>query len=711
MRGFLVILAVVVCWTALGWAQESLPLLRVDVVGNDRISQREIIAATGLTEGDPVDASRLRRAAQSVEQMGYFARVVPDMSVQDNHIVARITVVEYPVIERITLVGVPEVATGTLWAVLRSWLTEPPRVPESRIRSILRDHDIRPGNVLNAVQLRKALEKILETYQERDVVTVQIGQVIPGEELIIEIQELPVLGNRVSGLVTVPEEEALRHIEVPVGEVGRRSQIQASLVALMRLGYFDKVDVLPEQGDAGVWLHWKLEERSILGEPTVLAGIELLGVEALPHERVTGRLGDLPDGQVGNFEVLQALAPVYEYYRREGYFMVTMVGEVVGDLLQVQVHEGRLGDTSVEGNTRTADQVVLRVLGLQEGEFLTEARLAQAQQGLMALGYFSDVQLEPKWDDEDNLVNLKVRVKELDRLGHIRGAMSYSPQEKGIVGNVEYAQKNILGTAQDVSLSLARGLSETGSTTWSLGYTGYAFPVFNMVKGDLYRRESAGRLTFGGEGTLSYPLAPYWSLRTTVLTERSWTVQDMDSLQPRTAIRVGVTYSDRDSPMFPRRGHHMTLSVEKAGTFAPGAEYLSMRADLARYWPVDVDTWVWEGRAALAQRVLVRGGWDLPSGFQFALGGVDSVRGAQGTTVSGMALVNTELRFELAQGFAVAAFWDVGTALTKPMAVSSMGAELSAHIAGMFVRLIMAWPDDRDPSWVPVFEFAMSPMF
>ncbi len=711
MRGFLVILAVVVCWIALGLAQESLPLLRVDVEGNDRISQREIIAATGLEEGDPVDASRLRRAAQSVEQMGYFARVVPDMSVEAEHIVAKFTVVEYPVMERITLLGLPEIATGTLWAALRSWLTEPPRVPESRIRSILRDHDIRPGNVLNAVQLRKALEKILEAYQERDVVTVQIGQVTPGEELIIEIQELPVLGNRVSGLRTVPEEEALRRIEVPIGELGRRSQIQASLVALMRLGYFDMVDVVPEQGEAGVWLHWKLEERSFLTEPTDLARIELVGVEALPEEQVLGRLGDLQPGEVGNFQVLQALGPVYEYYSREGYFLVRMVGEVVEDVLQVRVHEGRLGDTAVEGNTRTADQVILRVLGLRDGEVLTEARLAQARQGLMALGYFSDVQVDPKWDEEDDAVALTVRVKELERLGHIRGAMSYSPQEKGIVGNVEYAQKNILGTAQDVSLSLARGLSETGSTTWSLGYTGYAFPVFNMVKGDLYRRESGGRLTFGGEATLSYPLAPYWSLRTTVLTERSWSVQDMTPLQPRTAVRAGVTYSDRDSPVFPRRGHHMSFSVEKAGTFAPGAEYLMVRGDLTRYWPVDVDTWVWEGRAALAQRVMVRGGWDLPSGFRFSLGGVDSVRGAQSTTVSGMALVNTELRFELAQGFTLAAFWDVGTALTKPVGKSSVGAELSAQIAGMFVRLIMAWPDDRDPSWVPMFEFAMSPMF
>ncbi len=710
MRRFLaVVFLVVLSGTPLAWAREALPLLRVEVAGNERIAQREIIAATGLKEGEPTDASRIRLAAQSIEEMGYFGRVVPDMEVVDDQIVARFTVVEYPVIESITLLGVPQLETGTLWAALRSWFAEGPRVPESRIRSILRDHDISPGKVLNAVSLRTALEKVLETYRERDVVTVEIGQVIPGEELVIEIVELPVLGHRLRGLSTVPEEEVRGLIDVPEGKVGRLSEIQDALRALTRSVYFSHVDVELQAGDGGVWLHWVLEERQLLAEPAAVSAIVLSGVQALPYERVAGRVGEVPSGEVGNYEALRALAPAHDYYLREGYFMLALDSELDGDVLRVRLREGALGEIILTGNTRTSDRVVMRVLELREGEFLTEARLSRARQSLMGMGYFSDVQLVPEWVED--ALTLTVTVKEMERLGHIRGAMTYSPQEKGIVGNVEYAQKNLLGTAQDVSLSLARGLTGTGSTTWSLGYQGHAFPVYNLLSVDLYRREERGTLTLGGEFMVSYPLAPYWSLRTTLLSERSWEAAEGTPVGQRTAVRMGVSFSDRDSPIFPRRGQQLSVSLEKAGTFAPGAEYLSLLASVSRYWPLDVDTLLWEGRAALAQRLLVRTGWDLPSHYRFTLGGVDTVRGATATTVGGLALLNTELRFELAQGFAVAGFWDVGTALTKPHSVSSLGMEISAHIAGMYVRISMAWPDDRPASWVPVFEFGMQPMF
>jgi len=32
-------------------------------------------------------------------------------------------------------------------------------------------------------------------------------------------------------------------------------------------------------------------------------------------------------------------------------------------------------------------------------------------------------------------------------------------------------------------------------------------------------------------------------------------------------------------------------------------------------------------------------------------------------------------------------------------------------LGGMFVRLSASWPNDREPTWVPAFEFGMSPMF
>ncbi len=703
------------CLEFVAFALQPFVVDKIEITGNVNVPTREILKAVGFKSGDTVDVGKVKAAAQAIEGLGYFAKVTPELSVEDGEVVVRFKVVEYPKIERITLLGIPKPETkgGTLWAVLKEWFSSP-RVSESRIRSILKDHDIKPGQVLNRVHLEEALKAVLEEYKKKDLATVQIGQVIPGKELIIEIQELPVLGHRFSGLSTVPEEAAAGLISVPCGEVGRYSQIQASLQRLASSVYFSSASVVPEVEDKGVWLRWELTERVLLPEPQSLNGIELVGVEAIPWERLSPHLGPLPQGMVTNYDVLKALSGVNDYYRREGYFMVDFrPAGVEGGVLKVKVLEGKIDRIEIQGEHATQERVIRRVMGLSEGEFLTEARFAAARQALMALGYFSDVTLTPRWEGE-KLV-LSVQVKELKKLGQIGGSLALSPKE-GLVGNLKYSQKNIMGTAQDLSLTFSKGLTGTASTTWTFGYQGHAFPVYDLVGLDLYRKErpqdDTSVVTFGGSLSLAYPIASYLDLSLGLTSEQAQLLPEGVALEPRNALRVGLTYDSRDNPFFPRTGNSGHLTLEKAGTFAPGVEYLSLDAELARFFPIDIVTPLGEGRAAFAGRALVKLGWDLPQDYLFKLGGVSSVRGAQTSATDRLALLNTELRFELAQGFFLSLFWDLGAELGGQAAFkSSVGLELSAHIAGTFMRIDMAWPSDRPWNWVPVFEFDMSPMF
>jgi len=713
---FLLISLITLFGVEAAWAQQPFVVSRIEIVGNQNIPTHEILKAVGFRAGDTVDAAQVREAAQAIDDLGYFTKVTPELAVEEGEVVVRFKVVEYPKIKHITLLGVPKIdsAGKTLWAILREWFSSP-KVSESKIRSILKEHEIRPGKVLNKVKLEKALEEILEEYRKKDLATVQIGQVIPGEDLTIEIQELPVLGHRFAGLITVPEEVAREMITVPVGEVGRYSQIQSSLMRLARSIYFSQVNVVPELGEGGVWLKWELTERMLLPEPAEVRAIELVGVEALPLDLLIARIGPLPAGTATNYDVLRALARVNDYYRREGYFMVNFAPQGLEDgILRVRVLEGRIAEIRIQGNHRTQEQVIRKVLKLNEGDFLTEARFTAARQALMSLGYFSDVTLEPAWVDEELV--LTVTVKELTKLGSIRGSMSLAPKGGGLVGNLEYAQKNIFGTAQDLSLSLSRGLTSEGSTTWNLGYRGHAFPVYDLVGLDFYRKETpqdeGAKITLGGSATLAYPVAHYLDFTFTFTSEQAWLSPEREPLEPRTSIKLGLALDSRDNPFFPRRGNAGHIAIEKAGTFAPGVEYLSLEGELARYFPLDIATPVGEGRAAFAQRALVQIGLGLPEDYLFELGGARSVRGAQKVFTDRLCLLNTELRFELAQGFSLALFWDLGADLSGPNTIkASAGIELAVYIGGMFVRIDMAWPNDRPWTWVPAFEFEMSPMF
>ena len=693
----------------LAWAQ-TFPVERLEIVGNTNVPTHEILGKLGFKEGDVVDREKVLAGAKALEEMGYFAQVTPEVSLEAGKVVVRYRLVEYPKIEEVIILGVPAEPRGgkTLWSWIQIWLSQllnPPRVYAERVREILAEHGIKPGQVLNVKKLQEGLQAVLDEYQKKDLGTVQVGQVIPQAKLVVRFEELPVVAHEFRGLSTISEGEIRDLVTVPLGEVGRISQIRESLQRLSRSVYISEVKVVPEPVPGGVKLVWEVKERVVLPNPTLVSQIAVEGVTLLPQEKLQALLGPVPQGIATNAAVLRALRPLFDYYQREGYFLVDFVGEgVENGVLRVRVREGELGRIEVKGNTRTAEWVILRVLGLRPGQILNEARLAVARQSLMALGYFSDVLLAPSWEGEK--VRLAVEVKELEKLGSIQGSVSFSPEAGGLVGNLTYSQKNLFGTAQDLSLTLSRGLTGSKETTWNLSYVGRSFPIFTQVGLDLYRKEEEERLTLGGKAQVSYPLADYLDL-TLGFTAEGSTKLSGEVLPPRNALSLGVVFDDRDSPFFPRVGQRAQISLEKAGTFAPGVEYVSVRAEISRFWPFDLGDY----RCALATRVLGRLGWDLPTGYAFSLGGVDSVRGAKKITTDRMFLLNAEFRVELAQGAWFAPFFDFGVDLRSGTIKAAPGVEVAVNLGGMFVRLSASWPNDREPTWVPAFEFGMSPMF
>lgn len=710
---YLWVVLLVAGWAAVVMAQDF-TVGRIEVVGNVHLSTAEILSVVKFSVGQQVTRDEVLAAVQAVQKLGYFVQVTPELAFDGDLVVVRFRVVEYPKIERITFEGLPPAprGRGTLWSWIQEVLRGGNRPTETRLREILTDKGVKTGTVLNQAKIEAALTALADEYRKLDWATIQIQPDLRGNELVFIVEEFVIVGHRFTGLSTIPEEEAQKLVVVPVGEVGRISHIQETLSGLGRSVFFVSGGVEAEMGDGGIRLIWNLQERVLLPVPTVLTGIELVGVTAFPPERVQTRVGSLPNREATNYDVLRALGPVYDYYRREGFFMVDFVSEgMAGGRLQVRVKEGRVARIEVSEDTRTAGWVIERVVGLPPGQFLTEGRFVAGRQALMALGYFQDVVLEPRWVADDLV--LKITVTDIEKLGSIGGNLAFSPQDQGIVGNLTYSQKNVLGRAFDLDVSLDKGLTSGGSTTWSLGFRSHSFPVFDLVSVEFYRRQSGEdpvTVTLGGGASVAYPLAPYLKLSVGLSSEQAWELPEWTILDPRTSVDVGVVYDDRDSPFFPRTGGRGRVSVEKAGTFAPGVEYLTLKPEMARFAPLDLPLVFGETRAVFAWRALVRWGWDLPERYQFSLGGVDTVRGAKAVRTDRYGLLNSEFRVEIAQGSWIALFGDFG-ATWDGTVKSSLGIEVAASVAGMFVRLAVAWPNDREPTWVPAFEFGMSPMF
>ncbi len=717
------VLALLVGLPAAGWAVEfPVVVADVQIEGTEEIRDRDVLEVIDFQAGDEISQADLRAASQAVFDLGWFSEVMPDVA-EDGTVMFR--VVENPTIDRIEIRGN---VNRQDYSLLGIKLFDVSIMPTSVIKRTLRQNGVRKGVVLNRGELETALEEIIHEYNERGYVLVAIGDVKIAETLEIEIVEAHVSESKISGLRTVPREVAEDMIDLPLGEPLKKVDVQRVLSRLRQSVYFTNVEVVPQPGaePTAVVLEWSFEEREFLEEPKRIVGIELQGVTQFPEDLVYEQIGDLPDGVVDNYDLLRAVSGVYHLYTEAGFMMARLVKEGVDDeeVLLLRVDEGRIAGIELEGNEHTKAYVIRRKLGLAEGEVLTRADYLVTYQTLMALGYFSSVDLLPEW--QDGGVQVLVRVAEKANLGGLQGSLSLDPATGGIVGELSLQQKNLMGTGQDIELSYSRGLTEGGepaNSTWNLGYSSVAFfQGFDRVGFDVYRRkrevvtteDTFSVVTLGGGVSFSHPLGDYTDLDLGFRHEEE-RVSFSSAWIPTDSLTVSLVYDDIAEPWFPTQGERRVLSLEKAGGFSRSREYTSLDLLWIHFEP---GTLPFFGSLEQAVGIRTRMTWGdarLPPSKYAELGGPKSVRGADATSIPRLGLINAEYRVELVEeSLTLTGFFDAGVNLdsvSPETAVSSTGLELGVAAAGMFLRLDIAWLLGPEWDWMPHFQFGFSRMF
>lgn len=700
----------------------AFPVMVSDIAfdGLAEIREKDVLEVVGFAVEDEVREFDLKSAAQAIYDLGWFREVLPEV-VGDGEVVFH--VVEYPVIEEIEITGNVNKRSYSLLGVE---LFRFPIMSTTRIKVILRRFDIKKREVLNRASLDEGLKEVLAEYNKRGYVLVGVGETTMSERLSIEFVEGQVVGNRVSGLTTVPVEVANEMIDLPVGEFLLQMDLQRVMRGVGTSVLFSDVEVVPEPGGAAdeVILHWTLTERRLIDGPVDIDEIELEGVNQFPAETGYALLGDIPTGPVDNYELLRIVEELYDLYQDAGYVMVRFSSAGVEDgLLRLRVGEGEVSDVLLSGNTTTRDHVVLRNLKIEAGDVLTRRLLQTAHQRLTSFGYFNTLELLPEWADDG--VRLAVIVTEKRDLGGMNGTLAVEPSSGGIVGELTIDQKNLLGTGQNVSLSYSRGFSsevEPMTSSWTLGYSSVAsFPGFDRVGVDLYRsiREvEAGEvdeeyITVGGAISFDYPVADYTdaSISYKHEDERQAGSEDWTTID---SVGLALMYDDVDDPYFPMNGYRRSVSIEKAGGFAAGEDYTKLRLLWVRFTPAH-SAFFGELDQAVALRFMA--GWGnagLPSTQAFFLGGPTTVRGTEAKSVSRTFAANLEYRLELSEGLVFTTFVDAALDVDSVRiadSLASTGFEFGINAAGIYVRLEFVWVIGKDMNWFPSFDFAFGPMF
>ncbi len=716
------IAVIIVIWGIAAVAQAAtfpVTVSEIQVEGNVEIRTREILEVVDLHPGDKIVEEDLKAASQAIYDLGWFSEVIPKI---DDEGTIVFNVVENPVVKKIEITGNINKEPFEIFGIT---LFRMRIMTSNRIRSILREHEVRKGKVLNNRSLKEGLEAVIDAYGKKGYTLIMVGKVVPEEVLQIEIIEGRITDNIISGLVTVPYELAQKLIDIPVGECLKSARIHQVLVRFNASVYFSDVEVTPQLGVTpdSVELLWTLTERVLIDEPIVIDKIYLEGITVFSHQAAAETLGEIPPEPIDNYKLLQIIEGLYDLYYQEGYIMARFSAEETeAGQLRLHVTEGRIGEIVLEGNTNTKDYVIMKNLQLKEGDVLNQERLSVSQQRLTGLRYFSSVDLVPEW--LDGTLRLSVSIVEKTKLGGITGSVAYSAQSGGLVGKIDYTQKNLFGTGQDLSVSYNRGLIGEQSTTWSLGYSTVSFfPGFNRVGLNFYRKEEevsvedgeTTYITLGGSGSVSYPWADYTYLN---LTYKREAIREIESMvwEPLESFTIALSYDDTNESLFPTMGSRRSSSLEKAGGFAVGAEFSKVGLSWIHFSPIQLNLpFLGELDQVIATRLVL--GWgigDVPSSEAYDFGGTTTIRGTEATDATRLCYSNIEYRVALVEGLSAVLFFDWGVDLDQvnlSEAKASFGLEFGAEIVGMYVRIDMAWVFGPEMRLVPNFDFAFSPMF
>jgi outer membrane protein assembly factor BamA len=715
-----IVLLVLALLTGLTAVASEFPVIvsQIEVSGNVNVNENEILREVPFAAGEEITADELKAAAQAIFGLGWFAGVVPEFDASN---VLTFKVEEYPVIEEINVSG--NEATDD-FKILGLTIFRSKIMPTNKAHSILRENGVRRGAVLNRNLLKDGVQAIIDAYEDQGYTLVRIGNVTPGERLSIEIIEGKITDNIVKGLSTVPQDIAHDMIDLPKEKCIKKAAIQAVMSRLRESVFFSSVSIIPQQGQTkdSVQLVWEMTEREILDTSAEIRQIKLSGVTRFPPSTAYTTLGEIPEGPINNYGLLQVLEGLFDLYYREGYVMVRFETSSLTDgILSIDVKEGEIGKVNITGNDYTEDYVIDKVFDIRPGQILNQDRLAVTYQQMMALGYFKSIDINPTWIGDR--IELSVSLVEQDELGGINGSVSLSPRSGGLVGKLSYSQKNLFGTGQDLSFSYNRGLINDESATWSIGYSTVAFfPAFDRVGANLYRRtdkktvneQETNVYTVGGTGSVSYPVADYTNLTLSYKHEAT-RVGDPSVWSPIDSVTTGVSYDDVANPRFPTSGDRRSVSVEKAGGFAPGPQYTKLNASWINFSSLSINLpFLAERDQAFAIRLA--GGWgiNIPYSQAYDLGGPETIRGTSALSVPRLAYANFEYRLAVVEGLTTSLFFDVGTVLPRVNLLTTLGSfgiELGIKAAGMYVRLDMAWVIGPDIDWVPNFNFGFSPMF
>lgn len=588
----------------------------VVVEGNQQIDADTIAGFARIARTRAMSAAELNAAYQRVVGTGFFRSV--DFVPAGNRLTIRVQ--EYPLLGAVVFEGNRRIRDEQLREAVRSR-------PGGVYSPSLAEQDANALAEMYAAQGRLAARvtpRIIERAGGRVDLAFEIR-----EGQVVEIQRISFVGNRSFS------ERRLRNA-IESSQAGRLSTLfrvdnyndarigrdrQVLQDFYLSRGFIDAqvtaatTELSRERDGAYVTYTIREGQQYRFGGQQVVS--ELPGIDAAPYQAAMSNYA-------GNLFTPSALEVLIQQVERVGYqagerFLRAEPrltrnerdGTIDVVLALVRGQRVFVERIDIQGNVTTQDEVIRRQFDIAEGDPLNPREIREAAARIEALGYFSDVRVNPVQGSGADQAVVDVQVDETTT-GSLGFGLSYGAND-GVGANITYSETNFLGRGQHLSLTLSNLRS---SRAFDLSFTEPAILGRDLALGiriGLSTSTAASDTMFGTQvlqfsPSLTFPISEFGrlSLRTSwmrdeVIVADPPSAPDPDPINARLrqdaigrvmTSSVGFTYSfdTRRNGRNPDRGFILSFGTDMAGlggdrrwlrsTLLAGYEHRIMNGDV-----------------------------------------------------------------------------------------------------------------------------------
>lgn len=708
----------------------------VQVRGMNVMDPDTVLMRLSIRKGDTPDADAINEEVKRIWDMGYFSDV--QVSMEGNVLV--FTVVEKPRIDNIIVEGSDEVDAEDVVAAMST----------------------KPGGVLNEELLADDLQKITELYHKEGYYLAKASYRLrdrPGNRgavLVIDIDEgkkLYIKDVVIEGLQQLDKSDMDKYLAlkphnilswltgsgVLKDEYLERDTNAISAYGLNE-GFIDiqvaapKVDYQPDGIVITFVVHegprYKIRDIKFGGDIIADEG-DMLNVIQLDEWK--------KDKDYFSVTVMQEdTKRLTDYYSDYGYAFAEVDTKVMkADDGSDQVDIGYLVNKkqkvfirrlSVEGNVKTRDNVILREMRLGDGDMYEGAKLRRSTERLNRLRYFSAVDMELVPTENEDEVDLKVKVKEANT-GALMGGIGYSTYyDVGVTASI--MERNLFGRGYWLQL---QGFFSWRRTTGVLSFTNPRVYDTDLSLGnDLYYThdywDDFTKDTLGDTIRAAYPIGEYTTVGLSYRLERyelydveenaSPYISDYKGTNWTSAISGRILRDTTDAKERPTKGTISRIWAEYGGGGLGGTDnFIKAVADWQGFWSINPEN-TFHLRARVGG-VFQNSDDNVPVFERFWLGGMDSIRGYSysdlsprdykygGEQIGGdrMGVLNVEYiwTFQKDMGLAIVPFFDGGFNIDQ----KTMGNDLDKYLvasAGLELRWRSPMGDLRIAYGIPLVQ-------